>query len=217
MNTRIAGSLFLALIGAALAPAVAQTVRPPAAVETALVEDLDYVFQQRFRSTEGEFFGISRIPVTPEHRRVVHWKPDQKLEKEIAVRLGAEELAAAFLLAKPGAESAANGRSKGLYGAKLEEVPNGRGAISRPILLSSGQPPRALPTTGELLPGIRSSAAAFVKARQHRFNVREWSIVSRPIRAAAECLDCHRKWAGNEQLAEGSVLGIAMYAFAPRR
>src|SRR5688500_6647754 len=105
MNTRIAGLLFFTLIGAALVHAMAQTVRSPAAVETALVEDLDYVFQERFRSTEGDLFGISRIPVTPEHRRVVHWKPDQKLEKEIAVRLDAEDLAAAFLLAKPGAES----------------------------------------------------------------------------------------------------------------
>ncbi len=213
MRAPVSGVILFGLIAAALAPAIAQTVRAPAALEAALVEDLDYVFQQRFRSTEGEFFGLSRIPVTPEHRRVVHWKPDQKLEKEIGQRLREQGLAGAFLLAKPGAVKLAESR-QGL-GAKSGEVPDGRGGISRPILLSPGEPPRALPTNGELLKGIRISATAFAKARQHQFNIRGWSIVSRPIKATAECLDCHRRWTGDEKLAEGSLLGVAIYAFAP--
>lgn len=95
----------------------------------------------------------------------------------------------------------------------LAEVPNGRAGISRPILLSKGPAAKPLPTQGELTQEIRSSLAAFGKSDERPFNIREWRIISRPVRATAECLDCHRKMTREPSLAEGAVLGVALYAF----
>lgn len=216
MDRGSAGWLLGGLAAAVLVPAVMH-VRHVAAKDHApvadLVDRLDYVFQERFRSTEGNLFGLSRIPVTPEHRQVVHWKPDQEMEKRVAQDLARQGLSGAFILAKP----------TGTYIAgTVEQVkkltdapPTGRGSVSRPILLSAGTAPQPLPTLGDVLKGAQGSVAAFQKRDRHEFKAGAWRIESRPIRAGAECLDCHRRMTGDKNLAQGALLGIAMYAFTP--
>lgn len=182
-----------------------------------LVDRLDYVFQERFRSTEGNFFGLSRIPVTPEHRRVVHWKPDQELEKKVAQDLKTRGLAGAFLLSVPGLAKDEELRITPFSRPRekvLNETPDGRNGISRPILLSEGDAPAPLPTYGELLPGIKKAEETFANGDQTEFAVRDWKIFARPIRATQECIRCHEAARGQKGLKPGSVLGVAMYAFA---
>lgn len=216
------GMLLLAAAAALFTVTAAVGVRVARAgddrADSGLVDRLDYVFQERFRTTEGEVFGISRIPVTPEHRRVVHWKPDQELEKKVAGDLRTRGLAGAFLLSIPGVGSRdlpprlfVSGGSRDKV---LAAVPTGLNGISRPILLSDRESPAPLPTYGELLPGLKKSEEAFKDGDRSEFDVRKWQVFTRPIRATADCIRCHER-RGQKGLQPGSVLGVAMYAFTP--
>jgi hypothetical protein len=183
-----------------------------------LVDRLDYVFQQRFQTTDGEIFGISRIPVTPEHRRVVHWKPDQDLEKKVAMDLKTRGLAAAYLLARPNtAHAMLTLTPEQLQKPPYSAVPTGRNGISRPIVLSAGDTPVPLPTQLELLKGIDQAESAFKDGDQSEFGVRDWRIIARPVRATADCIKCHERMRGDKNLKVGAVLGVAMYAFTPEQ
>jgi hypothetical protein len=183
-----------------------------------LVDRLDYVFQQRFQNTEGNIFGISRIPVTPEHRNVVHWRPDQEMEKKVAADLKQRGLAAAYLLARPQMAhyvlaQPEEQRQKPPYSL----VPTGRNGISKPIVLSTGDTPVPLPTQAELLKGIDQAEAAFKNGDQSEFGVRDWRIIAKPVRATADCIKCHERRRGDKNLQVGAVLGVAMYAFTPEQ
>jgi hypothetical protein len=183
-----------------------------------LVDRLDYVFQQRFQTTDGEIFGISRIPVTPEHRRVVHWKPDQEMEKKVESDLKERGLAAAYLLARPKtARAMLTLTPEQLQKPPYAAIPTGRNGISRPIVLSTGDTPVALPTQSELLKGIDQAETAFKDGDHSEFGVRDWKIIARPVRATADCIKCHERMRGDKNLKVGAVLGVAMYAFTPEQ
>lgn len=186
--------------------------------DTVLVDRLDYTFQHRFQSTEGNIFGLSRIPVTPDHRLVVHWKPGEKLEKEVAEDLRRGGWSGAFLLAKPWVMAAVDkdALSKAVVSghASVDDAPSsGRRGISRPIILSEGEVGAPLPSQRQVTAGLKGATAAFSKGDRHDFDAGKWRVLSRPIRATQDCLDCHQRLTGDKALAVGSVLGVAMYAF----
>jgi len=168
---------------------------------------LDATIQKRFEKVDGAF-GIRRI--IPLGYTAHGFAPENAAEISSLHELEDAHLRVVFYLG-----------GRGLLGSKTDErraqvlVP-----IKGPAYITRGRysaPPEAASVTNE----ARRAFAAFErKEPYYDFEVGDWNVVARPVRAAnGTCLNCH--WSngdhgltnGRSDLRIGDVLGVALYAY----
>jgi hypothetical protein len=181
------------------------------------VEALDYCIQERFHTLDG--FGMSRIPVVPEH--LDEFDPKTPDEKAAVTELQQKGWTVGLYLGGRGL--LAPPMSK----AEWEEVGqySDRKAISEPIRISGQVPPTDLPKPWELWEIGQKALAASTTSDRFTASFGRWRVDARPIRATQKvCLKCHdaegaavyppRPTGPRAKLQIGDALGVVLYVYA---
>lgn len=207
----------------------AAPARADALPEEPLRDMLDRLIQIRFQTVSDKDFGMSRLVTLEQlmhraHPKVLDWKPELTAEKSVVAELEAAGWSTilyvsgrAALEAKPRFRSPPNVQltSEQVEFQEVREQNYDRRVLTAPIALIGDVPSANLPEREALLDEVKRAFSAFETSDTVKFRSGAWSFVGRPVRAqSTQCLKCHSR--PNGPLAEGDVLAVALYGFAPQ-
>lgn len=205
----------LLLLSATLA---ARAARP--AADDPVITELDAHIQRRFLEAENRF-GMGRmLPPADRHSVVLRFRPENEAEERTIADLERSRTKVALYLAGRRLLTSRPLRAaSGATDAAAARLSSMRRVLEGPVVVSPSAPGSITDAPG---------AAALVDDAVEAFEVFEtggvaeaferdgWSIVARPVRAAAErCLRCHRQDAAGRSVKLGDVLGVVLYAHQP--
>jgi hypothetical protein len=187
------------------------------ATECGPVESLNQCIQTMLH--DGDGFGLSRLPVVPQH--VPRFSPETEKEKATVAALREAGWEVGLYLGGRGL------LNPGMTEAEWEAagVDSVRRAISEPILITEPKPSPDLPRPWELWADGQKALVASAVTDSYTSSFGRWTIEARPVRADRKsCLKCHASDGANpfrsaeehekHPLRVGDALGVVIYVYA---